>query len=82
MFLSLTFSEADSFTLFFLIGEVLPPEIEPPITELLFKCNRSATWSRSSDGKVPFQPNVTFSEVKKPRLIPNIIIGRLKYDLL
>lgn len=48
----------------FLIGEVVPPEIEPPITELQFQCNESATWSSSSDGKVPFQPKVTFSETK------------------
>ena len=73
-FLSLTFSGADSFTLLFLFGEVVPPEIEPPITELQFQCNDSATWSSSSDGKVPFQPKVTFSKVKKPKLIPNIII--------
>ena len=74
-FFSLTFSETDSFTLLFPLGEVVPPEKEPPITtELQFQCNDSATWSSSSDRKVPFQPKVTFSEVKKPKLIPNIIV--------
>ncbi|XP_067033021.1 uncharacterized protein [Acropora muricata] len=58
-------SEEDSFTLLFPSGEVVPPEKEPPITtELQFQCNDSATWSSSSDRKVPFQPKVTFSETK------------------
>ena len=83
-FFSLTFSEADSFTLVFLPGEVVAPATEPPITKLQFQCDRSATWNSSSDGEVPFQPKVSLSPdgVKKPKLIHNIIIDRLKYDLL
>lgn len=71
-FFSLTFSEANSFTLVFLSGEVVPPATEPPITELQFQCDRSATWNSSSDGKVSFQPKVSLSPdgVKKPKLLP------------
>lgn len=54
-------SEANSFTLVFLSGEVVPPATEPPITELQFQCDRSATWNSSSDGKVSFQPKVSLS---------------------
>ncbi|XP_015779379.1 PREDICTED: uncharacterized protein LOC107357256 isoform X2 [Acropora digitifera] len=57
-------SEANSFTLVFLSGEVVPPATEPPITELQFQCDRSATWNSSSDGKVSFQPKVSLSQTK------------------
>ena len=58
-FLFMTFSGADYFTLAFKFGDFVPF-----ITVLRFQCRPNATWSGSTDGKVPFHPSVSLSKDK------------------
>ncbi|XP_068693839.1 uncharacterized protein [Montipora foliosa] len=55
-------SEADDFTLELKLVEDIFSQPIPVIfnSHLKFKCVHGASWNRSSDGKVPFKPGVSF----------------------
>ena len=60
----MTFSGADYFTLAFKSGAFVLERKMAYYAVLRFECHPNATWSGSTDGKVPFQPSVSLIKDK------------------